>query len=504
MKFINPVYLKFLVFVCLFFGLVLISTEFIHSPVSGFKDGFVLVLQWFTVCTASFFVLIILSVNRYVFAVLFPLLVLVCAVLAYFRFTSNSVFTSLILDAALNNDARTSLELVSLPLLLFVFVCLLFSYYLCKYRFRKVQLNNRTRFVYLLIACSGLFFVLGNYKLNRPIASRIPLNLYYETKKYISEKTEVETERPSLSERVICQEKDSLVVVFVIGESLRAENIGLNGYHRNTTPKLNKQGAISLKNVYSPYSYTYVSVPYIMTRADSLNPERAYSERSFIDIFKACNFETFWLGNQDVAKSYVYFAYEAHHTVFVNRNKSPYTFDLWLDEDLLPEFTNALQTKSDKKLIVLHTIGSHWWYNSHFPEEYTVFTPIAKSRVISSNSPEQMINSYDNTVLYTDNFLSSLIDKLKDKNALLLYLSDHGENLGEKDVWLHASESEQTQNPASFIWFSEEYLRKNPDKKRNALQNKDKKINTSFLFHSILDGANIKSDYFVEEQSVFR
>lgn len=85
----------------------------------------------------------------------------------------------------------------------------------------------------------------------------------------------------------------------------------------------------------------------------------------------------------------------------VNIDKSSYVFDRWVDGDLLPLLDDALRVERPRKLIILHTIGSHWWYNSHFTEDYAQFQPIVRSKVISSCTQEEMVNAYDNTILYT-------------------------------------------------------------------------------------------------------
>ena len=88
-----------------------------------------------------------------------------------------------------------------------------------------------------------------------------------------------------------------------------------------------------------------------------------------------------------------------------------------------------IDSEYSKKLIILHTIGSHWWYNLHYTKEYEVYKPVLKSKIIAYCTDEEIRNSYDNTILYTDYILSEIIDKLKDKNAVLIFVSDHGDAL---------------------------------------------------------------------------
>ena len=105
--------------------------------------------------------------------------------------------------------------------------------------------------------------------------------------------------------------------------------------------------------------------------------------------------------------------HEADTLIYANEGKNVYMFDKWLDGALLPFYQKELEYSNPRKLIVLHTIGSHWWYNSHFEKE--VFSPVLRSKNISSSTQEAIVNSYDNTILYTDCFLHQLIEELRDE-----------------------------------------------------------------------------------------
>jgi glucan phosphoethanolaminetransferase (alkaline phosphatase superfamily) len=340
-------------------------------------------------------------------------------------------------------------------------------------------------------------------RIKRPVSERIPFNLYYITARYISEKNEILTERNILSKDVVCGEEENLLLVLVIGESLRSDHLGFNGYKRNTTPYLSQEDIISFPYIYSEHTHTNASLPHILTRADSLHPDWANEERSFIDLFKQCNYYTVWLANQEPAKTYVYFMKECDTLIYANANKSPYVFDKWTDGDLLPFFNSFIEKEEKRLFILMHTIGSHWYYNSHFPDEFQKYNPVAKSRIVNANTPEEMINSYDNTVLYTDYFVYEIINRLRNKNAILFYLSDHGEVLGENGAWLHAVDAVPTHYPACWIWMSLQYKEKNPSKYNVLQMNRKKRYRTDFLFHTILEAAEIQSNIIDEKFSLF-
>jgi glucan phosphoethanolaminetransferase (alkaline phosphatase superfamily) len=420
----------------------------------------------------------------------------------YFRYTTGTILTTMIVDATLSNDTQITLELISAGLILIVFSSLVIAVLFVYYRFRKLQKIRRI-YIHCLTAILLCLIVFNIPRIKFPIAERIPFNLYYISSRYLSERKEVLTERKVLSENVICSEKENLIVVLVLGESLRADHLGFNGYERNTTPYLSQEDIISFPNIYSEHTHTNASLPHILTRSDSANLDLANEERSFIDLFKHCGYYTVWLANQESAKSYIYFMNECDTLIYANANKSSYVFDKWTDEDLLPFFELFIRKEEGNRFILMHTIGSHWYYNSHYTDEFQKYKPVSKSKIIRSNTQEEMINSYDNTVLYTDYFVYEVINRLRNKNAILFYLSDHGETLGEDGIWLHAVDTPPTHYPACWVWLSPQYKNENPVKYETLQNNKEKKYRTDFLFHTILEAADIQSDVINETFSLF-
>jgi glucan phosphoethanolaminetransferase (alkaline phosphatase superfamily) len=499
----NILYFLFFVAVAtLFIGIAFTSADFFTSPTSQLKDRFILFIQWCVLVGALLPVIYLIALNKYVFALFYPLICMLSSILMYFRYATGTTLTTMILDAALDNDIHISVELISSGLVAIFFSSLFIAILFVVYRFKRIQNPNRIYWHYF-IALILLFAVFSIPKIKRPVSERIPFNFYYITARYLSEKSEILTERNVLTKDVLCGEEEDLLVLLVVGESLRSDHLGFNGYKRNTTPYLFEEDIISFPHIYSEYTHTNASLPHILTRADSLHPDRANEERSFIDIFKQCGYYTVWLANQEPAKTYVYFMKECDTLIYANLNKSPYVFDKWTDGDLLPSFDSFVENEQKKQFILMHTIGSHWYYNSHFPDEFQKYTPVTKSRIVNANTREEMINSYDNTVLYTDYFVYELINRLRNKNAILFYLSDHGEALGEDGIWLHAVDCIPTHYPACWIWMSPQYKKKNPEK-YNVLQvNKERQYYTDFLFHTILEAAGIKSEIINKSFSLF-
>lgn len=462
---------------------------FINTPICNTLDLIKIISYFGVVSLANLFIIIIISSYKYIFSILFPLYTLLGTILTYTYLAYNATLTPMLIDASLHNDWNTSIELITWKAILYISIIIVLTIITIKWRFK---LSIPKSHIWFLCSISAfLIFFNSSFRIKRGLSQRFPVILYSTINEYILNyqytKTKYNPDTRTSSET----KNDSLTLVFILGESLRADHIPMNGYHRMTTPKLySEKNIISLPNIYSEYTYTSRSIPHIMTRADSINPEYAFTETSFIPSLSIEGFSSFWLSNQDICQSFAPFVAECDSSKFVHPEKSVFVFSDWYDIDILPTLKQHLNNNISREIIIIHTIGNHWYYNNHYPDTMTVFTPITKSRETSSNTPEEIINSYDNAIIATDYFINEVINMLKTKNALLIYLSDHGEALGENNEWLHANECESIKNPACFIWYSNTYHRHNEDKISALINNSKKRYRTDFLYHSILYGAN--------------
>ncbi len=495
--------LLFVFIITVAYALIFTLSEFSDSPYSNFHDFMVLAFQWVAIAVGTFGLLYLLSINKYIFAITFPLLIAFSTVLAYYRYTVNATLTPMTIELALINDLRTNMQVVSWQLVSLILLSLVVSVAIVWLRWKKISFTRP--YIHLIVAL-GIIFMTNSFipQLKRPLTQRMPYSIYYNFKLYFEIRDVAAEHRETFTSESVAN-SDSLVVVFVIGESLRNDHLQINGYERETTPYLMEEdNLVSLTDIYGAECFTHTSVPQIMTRADSANPQRAYDEQSFVTIFKDAGFRTTWIANQESVATYAYFMNECDTLIYVNGDKSVYTFDKWLDEDILPHLENELQDDNPTQLHILHSIGSHWWYNSHYTDEFERYTPVIKSRVVSSNTQEEMINSYDNTILYTDYFIKETIDLIRDKKSILIFLSDHGESLGEDGYYLHGADRPELHYPAAFVWYSDKYAQSFPDMIENLKDNSDKKYRSDYLFHSIIDAADITTEYIEPQLSIFR
>ncbi|WP_460127410.1 phosphoethanolamine transferase [Pseudomonas sp. H1_D05] len=298
------------------------------------------------------------------------------------------------------------------------------------------------------------------------------------------------------------QPRKSLTVL-VVGESARAENFGILGYHRDTTPTLDKEaGLIAFTDVHSCGTETAVSVPCMfsnMGRKD-YDASKAKNEEGLLDVLKRAGIDVIWRDNQSGCKG----TCDRVTLQDVSNLKDPALCanSECRDEILLQGLQSFIDHLDKDTVLVLHQMGSHGpEYFKRYPKEYEHFTPVCESNALNNCSRESIVNGYDNTLVYTDHVLSSLIDVLRinqDKvDTAMLYLSDHGESLGEYNLFLHGTPymlaPEQQKHVAMLAWFSDNYQKAYSVDTHCLQMSRDKPLSQDNLFHSMLGLLEVRS-----------
>ena len=485
-------YLLWAVVATVWSTLCFILPDFMDNPIHDLRTVCMIGVYLLVIGGASFWVLYLMGLNRYVAWVCLPVFAIVGAVISYYRVAFHATVTPMIIDATLHTNGGTIAGVISWQLVGWVCVNIVIAVALLLWRQRIDRTPKAWVQAIVVIGCMLLYYH-ANGRIQSSINQRYPYNIVHNWMEYRQQRQEIAQERMVLPSTPVCL-PDSIDVVFVLGEAMRADHLQLNGYERETTPLLmGRKDIVSLPNIYSEYTYTATSVPHILSPADSLHPEWSGTYSSFIQVLKNYGFSSTWISNQDNGHTYASFIHEADTIVFPNASKSVFVYDPWYDEILLPPLDQRMTRRAARNIYVLHTIGSHWYYNLHVPEPYQVFTPLTTNRVITNNTDEQIINSYDNTALYADMLLDSIIQRLQDRCALMIYLSDHGEALGEDGAYLHAGDVEGLHRPACVIWYSASYAAAYPDKVAALHANKDKALRTDFLYYSLLSGVGIQA-----------
>ncbi|MDP6189388.1 MAG: phosphoethanolamine--lipid A transferase [Gammaproteobacteria bacterium] len=297
------------------------------------------------------------------------------------------------------------------------------------------------------------------------------------------------------------------LTILVVGETVRADNFGLNGYHRNTTPLLAKENPISYTNVMSCGTSTAHSLPCmfsILGRKD-FTKQQANNMENALDIVHKAGVQVVWIDNNSDAKGVTdRLTYIDAKSPNNNLVCTPECRDIGM-LGLAEQWLQPLPEEDDK-LVVLHQMGSHGpAYYKRYPKQFEKYTPTCLSNQLDTCSQEQIINTYDNTVLYTDYFLAETIAWLKakqeDYHVSMLYISDHGESLGEGGLYLHGypylfAPKEQIHVPMVF-WAN----KNNPEYNLNRLvKRREQALSHDNLFHTILGWLTIDSQVYQADQ----
>ncbi len=328
---------------------------------------------------------------------------------------------------------------------------------------------------------------------------------------------------------VIEPQNRDLHVVIILGEAERAQSFSLDGYRRNTNPYTAKiSGLVNFTNAWACANLTYLAVPCLLTRATAEDHTELYGrETSIISIYRRLGFFTSWLSTQSDWRFGVR-GYQGAREITREAENRRFGWSSTTEEVsaltnvktdpnvLLPLLDKAVRTHA-ATFTVLHSWGSHAPYHrDYIGPEQQVFQP-ACDRPLDRCTPQEVVNAYDNTIVHTDQFIARVIQALRDKNALLVYVSDHGESVyddengrfvGRPDGTLaHGSSPERfrvliaqglrpEQRWIPMMWWASPRFLSEP---RNAARfarlvtKQHDKVSHDNLFHSLLDCAGISA-----------
>jgi lipid A ethanolaminephosphotransferase len=301
------------------------------------------------------------------------------------------------------------------------------------------------------------------------------------------------------------------LLMLVVGETARAQNWGLNGYARQTTPLLSEIGVVNFPNMHACGTNTGVSVPCMFSPfgRSAYDEDKIRKHQSLLHVLERAGISTLWRDNQAGCKGV------CDGLPMQDMGKSNDALlcrgARCLDEILLDDFANQVRAEPGDRVVVLHQLGNHGpSYFERYPQTHRIFTPTCDTPNLGQCSREQILNSYDNALLYTDYFLARAIDTLKemeDYDTAMIYVSDHGESLGEKGLYLHGvpysiAPSEQTSVPMA-MWFSRSFLH-NRQIDLDCLHKRSKDYTDhDNLFPSVLGLLQVQTSLYDRERDIF-
>ena len=305
-------------------------------------------------------------------------------------------------------------------------------------------------------------------------------------------------------------EKKELVIM-VVGEAARANRFSLNGYEKETNPLLKQEEIVNFSNMYSCGTSTAESVPCMFSIFDKADYDykKGISTENIIDVLKHTkNVNVLWRDNNSDSKGVALRTdFEDYRTSKTNTKCD----DECRDVGMLVGLDDYIKKhQGEDILIVLHQMGNHGpAYYKRYPKEFEKFIPVCKTNQLEQCTQEEVSNAYDNAILYTDYFLSEVINFLKpyskDYETAMLYMSDHGESLGENGLYLHGlpyfMAPDEQKHIASLMWFGEGDIKEDVDlEKLNTYKNK--LFSQDNLFHTLLGLFEVETEVYKKEMDI--
>lgn len=321
----------------------------------------------------------------------------------------------------------------------------------------------------------------------------LPWSYVFNSVRYYQDYAETNAEQVLLPDGSFKNDNKS-VVVLVIGESARSDNFSLYGYERETNPHMRAKDVVALPNSQSCASYTTAAVACILSHVPSdemdqnYEPLPSYLQRQGVEVI----WRTKNWGEPPINVS----SYLKSGELAKNCEATDCQYDGVLLSGLKEQIE---QSQSEKIFVVLHQTGSHGpTYYKKYPPEFERFSPVCESVELSDCSHEALINAYDNTVLYTDDFLQRLKEMLAamdEAESSFIYLSDHGESLGENGLYLHGTPYSLAPahqlNIPFIVWASERFTAQH-QLSLETLRTRENN-DQSLIFHSVMGALGLTS-----------
>lgn len=301
------------------------------------------------------------------------------------------------------------------------------------------------------------------------------------------------------------------LIILVVGEATRADRFSLNGYQRETNPKLKQEDIINLSNVKSCGTSTAHSVPCMFSiyTKNQYDYKKGITTENVLDVLNHTkNINILWRDNNSDSKNVALrVQFEDYKSP---KNNTICDEDECRDEGMLVGLDAYIQNSKQKDvLIILHQMGNHGpAYYKRYPKEFEKFTPVCKTNQLEKCTQDEVSNAYDNAILHTDSFLSDVINFLKPYSktheTAMIYMADHGESLGENGLYLHGlpyfmAPDTQT-HVASLLWIGDEFRNDFYRDKLNELSSKP--FSQDNLFHTLLGLFEVESTVYDKSMDI--
>ncbi|KAF1709620.1 phosphoethanolamine transferase [Pseudoxanthomonas sacheonensis] len=447
-----------LILLCSVFFSMFSNGSFWHGALAHPLAQWRLALSLFLLVTALHALLLGLVVNRWTARPLLSVLLLVTAVAAHYMSAYGVYLDADMLRNVLHTDSKESSELLSPQLLIPIALTLIPVAALWRVRLLKRSwpraLAIRSAFLTAMAAMAAVGALLSFQDISSLVRNHREVRYLVTPANYVVALSKVLLASPPGPRQALlplgtdakqaarASGSKPRLLVLVVGETVRAQNWGLNGYARQTTPELAKvDGLINFSQMNACGTSTEVSLPCMFSAYGRRNYDEMEirSHQSLLHVLDHAGVATLWRDNQSGCKGVcdglpTQRLTDAKDAGLCNGKRC-------LDEILIKDLPSQLSPSKGDQVVVLHQLGNHGpSYFERYPPQFKRFTPTCDNSELGQCERQSIVNAYDNALLYTDRFLAETIALLKsrtDYDTALIYVSDHGESLGEKGLFLH-------------------------------------------------------------------
>ena len=302
-----------------------------------------------------------------------------------------------------------------------------------------------------------------------------------------------------------------VLLIVVVGESARSQNFSLNGYGRETNPALAQRGVISFQDVNSCGTATRVSLPCMFSKfgRNDFSAAKGRSTENVLDVLSYAGIKVEWwdnnTGHEEVAARIKF------RSLSGSKDPAFCRSDECNDGIFRPLLESTIGGITEDTVLVLHQIGSHGLaYDLRYPEELQIFEPVCRTVETGECSFQEIVNVYDNSIHYTDRVVAETIDLLAGQEHLitsLMYVSDHGESLGEWGLYLHSTPyflaPDFQKKVPLIVWMSPEYKEEFSVDQDCLQEQANEPMSHDNIFHSILGAVDIISSEYNHDLDFF-
>ncbi len=449
-------------------------------PLTAGNIGFLVSVAW--VFTAVTFLLLSLVCFRHTIKPVVITVLMLSSLAAYFMDSYNTIIDESMLRNAVHTDVAETTDLLSLKLLLYVALLgvlpsvLVYRTNIAFEPVRKLVVATRLKWIGAAAASMVAAIVIYGDFYSSFIREHKELRYYSNPGGYINaaanfaghlSHAKAHALHPEgLDAHIPETDTHRELIVMVVGETARADHFSLNGYSRETNPLLKQKNVNSFTDFWSCGTSTAVSVPcmFAVAGASEFDNDTAGSTENLLDVLTHAGVNVLWLDNNSDSKGVAErVAYQSYKEPDVNS-----VCDVECrDEGMLGNLQGYINEHPKGDIfVVLHQMGNHGpAYYKRYPPAFERFTPVCKTNQLQDCSEEEIGNAYDNAILYTDYFLSKVIEILEDNDgafeAAMFYVSDHGESLGEHGLYLHGLPNfiapEEQRHVSAVLWVGDNF-----------------------------------------------